>query len=283
MHVMRRIFSQYNPHENNPDCRFEAILYNKVPKNFANYFEKPPCVRAQLWDQFVNKNPDKANLVPVAVRGYDELNDRSKLCLAGHLEIIKNHKMLTDKIDSLKYNIEKKIKDKILELKQIQIDLSYRLLVIIKTYIIMSQRQQRQELQQVATTQQGLTEENRLLVAVISGLTLGEKEMKQRLDILMRETRGLHYIMANINKSMLEVVNAGGYNENNMDLTSSNGVDKGNYDDIIDKPNNMKAMFNFLTDQTKIISHLTKSVQKDLDDLNVIKNGIIAAKKTVYF
>ena len=280
--VMQRIFSEYNPHSNNPNCRFEAILYNKVPRNSTKYFEKPPWVRAQLWDQFVNNNPDKNNLVPVAVRGYEQLNERGRLCLAGHLSIIKSHSKIIEKINELKYNIEKKIKDKILELKQVQIDLSYRLLVIIKAYIILSQKQQQQQLQNVAMSQQGLTEQNKQMVAVISGLTNGEKEMKRRLDILTHETRKLHHLMANIDKSMMEIANESNFNKNRMDITVGTNVMIDDYNDIMDKPENAKMVFNFLSDQTKIISQLMKTVNKDLDDIEIIKGGIVSANHRVY-
>merc|ERR1712228_404223 len=118
--VINKLLSEYSP--NTPNCRFETILYNRVPKDKIASFEKPPCVRAVLWDQFVSKNPDKQNLVPVAVRGYNELCDRGRLCLAGHLSTINSFSHLANKIKERKQK-DKAIKEKILELKQIQINL----------------------------------------------------------------------------------------------------------------------------------------------------------------
>merc|ERR1712204_40120 len=74
----------------------------------------------------------------------------------------------------------KKTQDVILELKRMQINLSHRLLVVIKTYIHLSVAYQHQNPN----------------VSVVPRLTESEKVMKGRLSILMREMQNLNYSMA---------------------------------------------------------------------------------------
>eukprot|EP01083_Nonionella_stella_P075998 206878_1 len=270
--VIRKLVSEYLPAEDNPNCRFETILYNKVPKQRMISFEKPPFVRAVVWDKFVANNPDPHNLVPVAVRGYSALHDRSKLCLAGHVSATKSYSEVMDKINELKYNIDKKMRDQILELKQIQIRLSHRLLVILKTYVLMSVQQEH--------IQQGNRSHARNNREVMSmpRLNPDENRMKKNLDALMKQTRSLYFRMSNVDKSIQHVSMEPGYEQKRMDI-QRNVVheDSGMFVD----PNNKKAIFNFLHDQTKILSQLSKTVQKDMDDLNIIENGIKSAYSRV--
>ncbi len=86
---------------------------------------------------------------------------------------------------------------------------------------------------------------------------------------MMKQTRHLHFIMANVDKKI-----------NNHRILNKMDIAQNNEEVFVD-PNNMKSIFHFLKDQTKIISHLTKTVQKDLDDLDIIKNGMINANKRV--
>merc|ERR1712129_443903 len=198
------------------------------------------------------------NLVPVAVRGYNELCDRSRLCLAGHLSTIKSYQDISKKINVQKEQM-KKTQDVILELKRMQINLSHRLLVVIKTYIHLSVAYQHQNPN----------------VSVVPRLTESEKVMKGRLSILMREMQNLNYSMAKVQRMTKRIAMTDGYNGSN-DQMQMNKFHQSE-ERVVDEAENGKNIFNFLSDQNKIIAFLSKTVQKDMDDLNVMTDGLTSA------
>lgn len=67
----------YDP--NNPSCRFQFVLYNKVDD--ASVYDPAPAFRIHpgLYQQAVRENPDPAKLVPVPALG----GSRSRACIAG--------------------------------------------------------------------------------------------------------------------------------------------------------------------------------------------------------
>merc|ERR1719410_99882 len=134
MNKIEQVHHQYDAQH--PLCRFETVVYNKLPSTMdANCFDKPPLIRSQVWDQGIKQNPNPSKFVPVGVRGYNELNQRSNLCLAGHCSAIKRFQEISEKINMLKDEINIKTKQSIVDLKQSQIHLSHRLLAILRNYI----------------------------------------------------------------------------------------------------------------------------------------------------
>ena len=254
--VMQKLYGEYNPQS--PNCRFEVILYNRVPPNQVGNFrlQKPVNVRPQLWDQFVANNPDKTHLAPTAIRGYHDLDIRSKLCFSGHCKMIKSYELIAERVDALKMDIEKRMKDQILELKQIQMDLSYRLLVVIKAYILKSLQTQREQQGQV----------------IEAALNVNERRMQEMLEGLVGEARELQYKMAHADRLMAEVGSG-----MSMAVTETRTVDE----EAMFDQKSMNAMFNCLTDDTKIISYLAKTVQKDYDDLEIMRSGLEPQKRLI--
>merc|ERR1712130_666559 len=111
-----------------------------------------------------------------------------------------------------------------------------------------------------------------------SALNGDEREMKRRLDILMKKVEILHFVMAKVDKSITEITNQQNYHKKMMNNNQLQMNLMQNEETLfMQNPKNIKTIFNFLTDQTKIISHLTKTVQKDFEDLDVIQNGIFSA------
>ena len=275
---MQKLYGEYDPQSAN--CRFEVILYNRVPPNHVGNFPKPLNVRPQLWDQFVANNPDKANLAPTAMRGYNELDVRSKQCLGGHTKIINHYGQIAERVDALKVDIEKRIKDQIAELKQVQIDLSYRLLVVVRAYILFSLKSQREQQGQV----------------MVPPLTVNERTMRDTLQGMANATRELqvlHWIFVAFSLSMIHMTSLclTQYKMAHADrlmaeagagtgLAVTGGRSTVDEEEVFDEKC-MNAMFNCLSDDTKIISYLAKTVQKDYEDLEVMRNGLVPEKRLI--
>ena len=256
MKHIERIYQQYNAQH--PLCRFETVLYNKIPSTMnANCFEKPPLIRSQVWDQGIKQNPDHRKFVPVGIRGYNELNQRSNLCLAGHCSTIKRFQEISEKINELKDQINIRTKQTIVDLKQSQTHLSHRLLVILRNYVC----------KMSAAQSHGAN------LSEISLHSLSGKEMKLKnvLAQMNEESKQLAHLFGHISKL------SANFGQNSM--LSHNGSDSGdgelgkhylnNNADHMD-PANMKQMFCFLKQQQQFVQLLAKTVQNDVKDLNVI-------------
>ena len=62
-------------------------------------FLKPPNVLPQTWEMGVRGNPDPSNLVPTAIRGYDQLQQRAKLYQLAHLSNLDTFEKQCEKIN----------------------------------------------------------------------------------------------------------------------------------------------------------------------------------------
>jgi len=255
---VKAIFDQYD--RRSPNCRFECILYNKVPLSDAHKFHKPPLVRPQVWDQGVKQNPDPKQLVPVAIRGFADLEERANLCLAGHLSCHTVFEDLSNKLNDLRIKINRKLQDDIQELKRTQIVLSRRLLVVMRQYI------------EISTGQVGRITYNAMPSGALDGrfdtLNPNEMQLKQVLHRLLRESRTIVSQFQHVDE-LLHTVNSTTGSVAEITRISTEPIN----------PKMMQNMFEFLKNQQQLIRHMTQTIDMDLEDLKVIEKGFDAEKK----
>eukprot|EP01084_Bolivina_argentea_P023114 43062_1 len=269
-----RLHNQYNPE--NQQCRFETVLYNKIPPTMnASAFDKPPLIRPQIWDRGIKDNPYPNKLVPVGIRGSNELNQRSNLCLAGHCSAIKRFQEISEKINVFRDEIGIKTKQTITDLKQTQIYLSQRLLAILRVYVV-----------KMTDAQSSNTNNN---LSLHNGNHLSAKEMKLKnvLQQMSRESKQLVQLYTRVHKLSYDLNIESRSRDASLDIkdtamndTSSNLTNYCNTNAIVSMdldhpdPRNMKQMFGFLKQQQMFVQLLSETVQSDVKDLNVIQNGI---------
>lgn len=236
MDNIQRIYAQYNAQ--NPLCRFETVLYNKIPSSMnTNCFDKPPLIRSQVWDQGMKNNPDSSAFVAVGIRGYNELNERSNLCLAGHCSAIKRFEEISEKVNALRDQINIKTKQTIVDLKQSQIHLSHRLLAILRNYVCKMTADQ----------------------SNCANLNSKEMKLKNVLCQMDEESKQLVHLYAHINKLSANL--RAEHNANNHGESSKN---------FINNKSSMKQIFSFLKQQQQFVKLLADTTKNDIKDLNVI-------------
>lgn len=266
MVAVQRIADQYNPQS--AGCRFQTVLFNQTPQGVApSMLEKPPLIRPQIWAQGVQSNPYPKRLIPVAVAGYNDLTLRSELCLSAHVKLQKEMQSKEEALRGLRDRMEVSIKPMIADLKQNQIQLSHRLLAVLRGAVCRMAEEQTLGPNQnasnlplaVALSHSHLSGRS----AWESPLSAKELQMKAELDRLSRESRELMAGYSRIHK-MWDHLNIDGVTANIRRVTVSNdGLE----------PKNMKLMFDFLKQQQSFVQLLASTVQADLKDLAVIRQG----------
>ena len=278
---IQHIYNQYNGQHST--CRFETVLYNKIPSNInKSTFEKPPLIRPQIWEQGIKNNPSSSELIPVGIRGYKELNERSNLCLAGHCSSIKRFQEISEKVNKLKEEIDIKTKQTIHDLKQQQIYLSNRLLAILRCYVVkMVGNNDNNNSQIILNNNQNVSNLNiSSLHSSSNGLSKQEMRLKHVLDQMSQESKQLMHLNQHINKLSSQLA-IEGKTDKNGDIEGSfigntvimEGLNHSN-------PKNMKRMFTFLKQQQQFVGLLAKTVQNDMKDMSVIMDGIDTKNKS---
>ncbi|XXQ32337.1 Nucleoporin Nup54 alpha-helical domain-containing protein [Plasmodiophora brassicae] len=125
---VRSIVEAYDP--NNPSCRFQFVLYNKVDD--ASVYDPAPAFRIHpgLYQQAVRENPDPAKLVPVPALGFDALNQRIAQQSLARSHHAKELEICRERINVLDQEYECIKKVTIPGYRQRHADLSLRLLRI---------------------------------------------------------------------------------------------------------------------------------------------------------
>ena len=270
---IKKLFNEYNPNTN--ECRFESILYNKIPKNSnKNNYIKPPNVRTQLWEYALKNNPNPKELIPVCIKGYNELNERSKLCLAGHISTQNYYNKISNKIDKIKHDINNKIKQKIIELKETQINLSNRLLIILREYIVKITNNYKNNNN---NNNYNNTFNNDLLFNDNSlPLNRNEIQLKNTLQTLLTDVKLLQKNFYEINELTVNF-------NNNNNITNNNNNNYGyNIFNNISNDKNIDKLYEFLDKNTKLLKYLTQTVHNDLNDLDVILKGMNSVNNIQY-
>lgn len=61
-----------------PDCAFQAYLYNQVAPDTAQFYHPAPGEDERKWEEALQKKPD-ANSIPINIRGFEQLGQRMKM------------------------------------------------------------------------------------------------------------------------------------------------------------------------------------------------------------
>merc|ERR1719206_107695 len=239
--VMSHLQSQYDARS--AQCRFECVLYNKIPANMsAAAFDKPPLIRTAVWEQGLANNPSANKLVPVAVRGYDEMRQRSNLCLAGHCSAIKRFEELSQRIAALKHQIDAKTKQTITDLKQTQLFLSQRLLAVLRAFVCQSQTENQNPNLKTPMSQ-------------------NELKLQKALERMARESNELLSLFAHVKRVA-----------SRMDSDRKGFVVQSDAEHLSAEA--MQQMFAFLKQQQNFVHLLAKTVQTDIKHLDVVRHGM---------
>lgn len=62
-----------------PECKFQASLYNVVPRDMAAGYQRPAGMLERTWQRAMSENPDPGRLVPVPANWFDDLLTRVEL------------------------------------------------------------------------------------------------------------------------------------------------------------------------------------------------------------
>lgn len=232
---------------------------------------QPRNIHPQVWNLFCMRNPHPQKLIPIAVQGYEQLQKRSEFALAGHITCNKAYAQLNKMLDDIKIDIAVRMKRTILELKEVQLDLSLRLLMIFREYIC------EQTVNTVGIVQNEGQVSSPSIVVGVNGrsfekempFTVQELRLKKRMHDLLITVHEVHEEFKAIDSRMIRMravlsgIRSGGGQKScvfNYDL---------NENDI-----QMKAMKIFFTEEQKMISYMVNTVKKDMQDLNIMKLGM---------
>lgn len=276
---LHSISNAYNP--GHPDCRFEFILYSKVnnPSRNPIILEKPPLIRPQLWEMANKNNPDNRNLICVPIRSYQQLKERSQICLAGHISKCQMFEKLSNQFNQLRDEIENKTRQEILDLKETQTQLSFRLLVILREYILRLTAQN-YITDNVASGMGNITSQgipivspmtDRLLYASRNTLTTDEIRMKNIFHNLFKEIQKLHQKFVTVDDK-LQMRKERDQLELSVKAKPKSNID--NMPHVLPTNEQMKHIYHVLQQQQSFLFQMTKTVQQDYEDLNVIFKGI---------
>jgi len=263
--AMNHIYAQYK--DDNPQCRFQTVLYNQIPDNVhPKKFQKPMLIRSQIWEQGVENNPDPKRLYPVAINGYQELNERSKLCCSAHVKWLKEMEAKDQMIRALREDMEVNTKPMIADMKQTQMHLSHRLLAVLREYVCQSgsnlSGNNALALGAPLGSNQNASNISLHSMAAALPLSLKEMDMKVNLERMSNECREMMARYMQINRMWTQL----GIDGENSSIVVSDAVEH------IDAKN-MKQMFQFLKQQQNFIQLLSNTVQCDMKDLDIIREG----------
>merc|ERR1711972_322355 len=199
---------------------------------------------------------------PVAVAGYDALNCRSKICIAGHVKGLKKVDAGHQIIERMQKELETETKQKIDNLKKTQLNLSNRLLAVLRQYACQSVENQSGGSALVGPlgSNQNTINMQALSLRAAVPLSMKEMEMKSNLDRMTQECREMMTMYAQIGRLSSQ-----------MDLNQEMHT-MGNVNDHLD-PKSMKQMFEFLKQQQAFIQLLAHTMQSDIKDLDIIREG----------
>ena len=158
--------------------------------------------------------------------------------------------------------LEPETKQKIDNLKKTQLNLSNRLLAVLRQYACQSVENQSGGSALVGplgSNQNTINMQSLSLRATVP-LSMKEMEMKSNLDRMTQECREMMTMYAQIGRLSSQ-----------MDLNQEMHT-MGNVNDHLD-PKSMKQMFEFLKQQQAFIQLLAHTMQSDIKDLDIIREG----------
>ncbi|KAH7883035.1 nucleoporin complex subunit 54-domain-containing protein [Phlebopus sp. FC_14] len=237
------IAEAWNP--NSPQCRFQHYFYNLVDPSQVNQYGRPAnATNEALWQRAVRENPDPSCLVPVLAVGFDALHLRveaqSQQAAAQQEKLKEVKKRLESLTATHNDNNIPRIQRTVLQHTQI----AHRLLKMIQHL--------------------------HLLIPAIrsSSIRPEEEALRGALEDMEEDIRrpgGMSKMRAKLNElwALVGAINAA--RERGMKA----GVDGATGWTVVDEEG-LQQITQILSDQQAGLQHLTKILQRDLQDLRVI-------------
>ena len=210
-----------------------------------------------IWEQGIANNPDSKRLYPVAVTGYEALTVRSKMCIAGQVKGLKKVDVGHQMIKRIQEQMETATKQTIDDLKKTQMDLSRRLLGVLRHIACRSAENHYQSAGNALALNQNTINYN---MQPSLPLSMREMDMKMNLDRMTQECREMMIMYGQIGRLWAQ-----------MDLNREMHT-MGNVNDNVDEKS-MENLFEFLKQQQAFIQLLANTMQSDIKDLDIIREG----------
>ncbi|KAG2159353.1 nucleoporin complex subunit 54-domain-containing protein [Suillus bovinus] len=228
-----------------PACRFQHYFYNLVPPTQVSAFGRPAnATNEALWQRAVHDNPDPSCMVPVLAVGFDDLRQRVDGQMKQATEQQKALMELKKRLESLSARHNDSNASRLQRAKSIQSQTQHRLLCLIQHMHLM--------LPTVRSTAIRPEEE---------ALRLVLEEIEEEI----RRPGGMSKMRGKLNElwALVGAINAARERGRRV------GLDGTSEWTVVDEEG-LKQIAQILSNQQAGLQHLTKVLQHDLKDLEVI-------------
>ncbi|KAG2040797.1 nucleoporin complex subunit 54-domain-containing protein [Suillus americanus] len=228
-----------------PACRFQHYFYNLVPPTQVSAFGRPAnATNEALWQRAVHDNPDPSCMVPVLAVGFDDLRQRVDGQMRQATEQQKTLMELKKRLESLSARHNDSNASRLQRAKSIQSQTQHRLLCLIQHMHLM--------LPTVRSTAIRPEEE---------ALRLALEEIEEEI----RRPGGMSKMRGKLNElwALVGAINAARERGRRV------GLDGTSEWTVVDEEG-LKQIAQILSNQQAGLQHLTKVLQRDLRDLEVI-------------
>lgn len=228
-----------------PACRFQHYFYNLVPPAQVSAFGRPAnATNEALWQRAVHDNPDPSCMVPVLAVGFDDLRQRVDGQMRQATEQQKALMELKKRLESLSARHNDSNASRLQRAKLIQSQTQHRLLCLIQHMHLM--------LPTVRSTAIRPEEE---------ALRLALEEIEEEI----RRPGGMSKMRGKLNElwALVGAINAARERGRRV------GLDGSSEWTVVDEEG-LKQIAQILSNQQAGLQHLTKVLQRDLRDLEVI-------------
>ncbi|OAX39298.1 hypothetical protein K503DRAFT_689925 [Rhizopogon vinicolor AM-OR11-026] len=240
---IQAIVQAWNPAS--PECRFQHYFYNLVPPEQVSAFGRPAnATNEMLWQRAVRDNPDPSCMVPVLAVGFDDLRQRVDGQSKQATEQQKGLMELKKRLESLSAKHNDNNASRLQRAKSLQSQIQHRLLCLIQHMHLM--------LPTVRSTAIR-PEEDALRVAL------------EEIEEDIKRPGGMSKMRGKLNElwALVGAINAA------RERGRKAGLDGSSDWTVVDEEG-LKQIAQILSNQQAGLQHLTKVLQKDLRDLDVI-------------
>lgn len=132
-----RLTNSYNP--KNENFKFNAVLYDKPNKRFIEkQEEKNLTINNDLWERAQEQNPYPKKLVPIIIKGYQQLKNRTIILSQAIKQCKLKQKELIEIVEILKNKQKYEIKKLVADLEKEQIRIGFRIFKVATQFILNS-------------------------------------------------------------------------------------------------------------------------------------------------
>lgn len=235
------IQQMYNPE--NINCKFNYFFYNvvseegKVQQELQALIQKHTYIPKEQWRLAMERNPDPKRLVPVPARSFADLTARVKVQKERREQLLRFLQSLEREVDLLVKENEIKVRKQIEDAKRKHMELSHRVLkLMIKLEVQM---------------QKGI------------GIRNEDIMLKNKLNTLMHQLHKPDQFRGRLNELMPQ------FNH----IQSTSGLLAPNDSAVAADQETLQSICSFLQMQNQGIKQLCEVLQKDLNDMNLMKTG----------